>query len=250
MLKAVICGMEHSGTTLVSDLLRQSGNLESGFECGVLMVPTPRQFPDLDPFYGFMKEGWSISEEDLAHCCDTDSFPEFYDRLKAASSLIENRHDLFDKTPRYIAELPLVLERTDAPVVMIHKDPRASVYSDYKRSGNANFDEWLETYAPRKLRYMRNCYQGYALGIAQADRVCSISLEQLCFASRETSERMFAHIGEAFEIDYLLLDSLRYKNTRAKFVSADIVLEYKSTLTRAQQQEIETRFAEFGDWFY
>ncbi len=197
-----------------------------------------------------MKEGWSISEEDLTRCCDTDSFPEFYDRLKAASSLIDPAHDLFDKTPRYVAEMPNVLARTEAPVVTIHKDPRASVFSDYKRSGNDNFDEWFETYTPRKLRYMRNCYQGYAFGLDQPDRVCAISLEQLCFASRETSERMFAHIGEPFEIDYLLLNSLRYKNTRAKFVSADIVLEYKKSLTRDQQKKIESAFAEFSDWFY
>lgn len=250
MLKAVICGMEHSGTTLLSDLLRQTGTLESGFECGVLMTSSPRAFPELDPFYGFMKEGWDISEDALAHCCDTDSFDEFYDRLKAASSLIEPSMDLFDKTPRYVAELPQVMAHTDAPILVIHKDPRASVYSDYKRAGGRPFDEWFDEYSKPKHRYMKRCYEGYLAGKAAPDRVCTLSLEDLCFASRATCERVFEHIGQPFEIGYLLLENLRYKNTRAKFVSADIVLEYRKGLTAENQKRVETEFAEFADWFY
>lgn len=250
ILKAIICGMEHSGTTLLSDLLRQTGTLESGFECGVLMVSSPREFPDLDPFYGFMTNGWDISPEALQQCCDTDSFHEFYARLKEAAGVIPGEANVFDKTPRYIAEMPDVLARSEAPILMIHKDPRASVFSDYKRAKAPDFDTWFDEYAAPKKRYMRRCYEGYQAGLTSIDRVCSISLESLCFAARETCERAFSHIGYAFDIDYLLLKNLRYRNTRAKFVSADIVLEYKEGLTPANQKRIEREFEEFGDWFY
>lgn len=250
MLKAIICGMEHSGTTLLSDLLRQTGTIESGFECGVLMVPTPRDFPSLDPFYGFMSEGWDIQPDALAQCCATDSFDEFYERLQAASAIIPEGCDIFDKTPRYIAELPNVIARSQAPILMIHKDPRASVYSDYKRAGCPDFDTWFDDYARPKKRYMRRCYEGYQAGIQSPERVCSVSLESLCFAARATCERMFEHIGQPFEIEYLLLKNLRYKNTRAKFVSADIVLEYKQGLTVDNQIRVESEFGEFADWFY
>jgi len=250
MLKAVVCGMEHSGTTLLSDLLRQTGDMESGFECGVLMTASPREFPQLRPFYGFMKEGWGISEEALAACCETDSFGEFYDRLAAASDVVPPGMNLFDKTPRYVAELPAVMEHTDAPILVIHKDPRASVYSDYKRAGGKEFNAWFDEYSKPKRRYMSRCYQGYLAGKAAPERVHSLSLEDLCFASRATCERLFAHIGQPFEIGYLLLENLRYKNTRAKFVSADIVLEYRKGLTAENLKRIETEFSEFEDWYY
>ena len=44
MTNAIICGMEHSGTTLVSDLVRQTGAYESGFEIGVLLEDSPKAF--------------------------------------------------------------------------------------------------------------------------------------------------------------------------------------------------------------
>ena len=249
-LKAIICGMEHSGTTLLSDLLRQTGTMESGFECGVLMVSSPREFPQLDPFYGFMTTGWNIEPDALQACCDTDSFDEFYARLSAAAAVVPEGVGVFDKTPRYIAELPSVIKRSKAPVLMIHKDPRASVYSDFKRSKSDNFNNWFGEYAKSKRRYMRRCYRGYQAGLEALDRVCSISLESLCFAARHTCERVFEHVHQPFDIDYLLLRNLRYRNTRAKFVSADIVLEYKQGLSTADQKRIETEFSEFSDWFY
>ncbi|WP_084420423.1 sulfotransferase family protein [Henriciella litoralis] len=250
MLKAVICGMEHSGTTLLSDLLRQSGTLESGFECGVLMTDSPREFPELDPFYGFMEEGWSISKKDLVECCNTDSFDEFYKRLKAASAITPESMELFDKTPRYVAELTKVMQNTDAPILLIHKDPRAAVFSDYKRAGGKGFDKWFDKYSRGKRRYMRRCYAGYEAGKANPSRVHSIALEDLCFASRDTCEGIFKHIGLKFDLTYLLLENLRYKNTRAKFVSADIVLEYRKGFSKSDLKRIETDFAEFDDWFY
>jgi len=250
MLRAVICGMEHSGTTLLSDLIRQSGTINSGFECGVLMAKSPRAFPDLDPFFGFMEDGWKISADALAHCCDTGSFNEFYHRLAHASPLIESTHDVFDKTPRYIARLPEVAARCDAPILTIYKDPRASVYSDYKRAGSPDFDNWLEEYAPNKIRYMQNCYQGYLASKSFGDRTCVLSLEELCFASKATAERVFEHINVPFSIDYLLLNGLRYQNTRAAFVSANIVLEYRTGMDNSQLNQIETRFGEFQDWFF
>ena len=41
MLRFIICGPEHSGTTLISDIFRQVPGLDSGFEVGVLLADTP-----------------------------------------------------------------------------------------------------------------------------------------------------------------------------------------------------------------
>ena len=42
-LSFLICGLEHSGTTMASDLFREHPLVESGFECGVGLVHTDGQ---------------------------------------------------------------------------------------------------------------------------------------------------------------------------------------------------------------
>ena len=80
-LKFEICGIEHSGTTQVSDVFRQVEAVESGFECGVLLGDSPKVFSSVQPFYRNMLDGWQISADTLEGICDTDSFSAFYQRL-------------------------------------------------------------------------------------------------------------------------------------------------------------------------
>ena len=250
MLGAIVCGMEHSGTTLVSDLLRQTGRFESGFECGVLLTNSPRQFPELEPFYGFMADGWAISPADLRRACDTDDFNEFYSLLSTASPLIRADQKVFDKTPRYITQFDAVASRSNAPIIVIYKDPRASVFSDWKRSGVADFDAWFETYVDAKRNYMASCYRGYERARAMTDRAVTLSLEALCFDSRRTCEQLFAHLRVPFSLQYMMLEDLRYANTKGAYVSPSIVMAYSKGLTVQQQQTVARAFADYQDWFY
>ena len=233
----------------MSDLLRQTGIFESGFEVGVLLGGSPKFFEEVSPFYENMLAGWSITREELEACCETESFDEFYARLKDASPLVEGNHKLFDKTPRYATKIGQIAEKTNAPILFIYKDPRASVYSDFKRAGTDSFEEWFESYAPRKIAYMRRCYEGYEQARELVEQAVTFSLEDLCFSARDTATRIYGAVGEAFQVDYLLLNNLRYKNTRAKFVTADIVLEYRSAFSPEQIKFIEQTLKEFDSWF-
>jgi len=56
----LICGLEHSGTTMVSDLFREHPLADSGFECGVLLCNTPSEFLTFEPFCRHMYVGWGI----------------------------------------------------------------------------------------------------------------------------------------------------------------------------------------------
>lgn len=67
--KFAICGLEHTGTTLVSELFRQVPRVDSGFECGVFLGENPAAFKGLEPFYQNMCDGWGISVEELEECC-------------------------------------------------------------------------------------------------------------------------------------------------------------------------------------
>ncbi len=250
-LKFVICGIEHSGTTLVSDIFRQVPGLDSGFETGVLLCQSPREFLGEMPFADWILGNWAITQAELEMCCDTNSFAEFYARLGAASKNIEPGFPgLFDKTPRYLSQLEACLARVDVPFVVTYKDPRSIVFSDFSRSGAAAFEPWYDTYLGPKLGYMRHLYEKFQRVALPDKRVFCVSLESLCMFPRTSCEAIFAHCGEHFRLNYLLLKNLRYHHTRSTSISPAIPFEYLDGLSRTQIARIEKDFAEFDSWIY
>jgi hypothetical protein len=253
MISFAICGIEHSGTTLLSDLFRQVPGIDAGFECGVLLCPTPRAFPDLKPYFQNMLDGWKIGEDALRACCETDDFPEFYDRLAKNSELVATTGatTIFDKTPRYLSRLSGCLQRTSVPFLCTYKDPRAIVYSDMTRAKPSAFEPWYESYRIAKKKYFGLIYSELTARTAtRLNRALAIRLEDLCLNARETLERAFAHVGQRFQLDYLLIENKRYAHNRDTSINARIPFEYRLGLTRAQISLIEKDFSAFAALFY
>ena len=246
----VICGLEHTGTTLISELLRQIPGIESGFECGVLLRETPAEFVGLEPFYSNMIKGWGISEAELERCCEADTFAIFYDRLfKASKKISPSTKLMFDKTPRYLESLPSIIERCECPIIASYKDPRAIVYSDFKRSKVVDFDEWYDGYHSGKLGYVTRCYDQFMAHV-EHPRVTTVGLEELAMNSRETMERMFGHVGQKFELEYAIINDIQYSNVKSRTVSADIAFEYRGKLKKSNLDRIMKDFGKFAAWFY
>lgn len=260
--KFVICGLEHSGTTLLSDLFRQVKHLDSGFEVGVLLGKSPRDFPGIQPFYNNMIAGWKIESDVLQRICETDDFGEFYTDLKANSQVITSEiTDIFDKTPRYFTDIYSCQQKAKVPVIGLYKDPRSLVYSDYKRSGKPqNFVAWYEAYKKPKLAYLERVYQNSYLkwkkqqlesssNTNDAQVICA-SLENICLNTRTILEQIFAHANCEFNLEYLMLKNLRYEHTRQPQISSRIPFEYLEGLTKEQIALIQIDFASLEDWFY
>jgi hypothetical protein len=250
MLGFVICGPEHSGTTVVSDVFRQIPGVGSGFEVGVLLAPSPRHFPALTANAEITCWSWGITESQFAFCCDTDDFAEFYQRLQHASTVLKpGTHTIFDKTPRYLSCLRDCLAKTDVPVLVIHKDPRATVYSDWRRAGEPPIIEWYIAYLPEKIGYLRLLYAEY-LATKNDPRVFHFSLEELCLDTRRTCQAMFNHAGQTFDLAYLALFGTRDEGTRHSALSSGIPLEYRRDFVQPIIAQLEIDFADLQDWFY
>lgn len=248
-IKFVVGGIEHSGTTLVSDLFRQVPGVDSGFEVGVLMKESPREFRSFDPFIGHMNEGWGLTDSDLDVICDTDSFDEFYDRLRAHADEIDDDAVLFDKTPRYLKRLDEVLDRSGVPAVMTFKDPRSIVASDFKRSKTDDFDGWYAEYYGPKAHYMKSLYRNYE-NHRDDSRVAFASLEQISINTEATLKRIFDHVGLTFEHRYLLFKDLKFQNTLSNFIDMTVPFKYLNVLTEEQQDRIVEDFSFCPDWIY
>ena len=140
MIRFVICGPEHSGTTLVSDLFRQVPGVDAGFEVGVLLASSPRCFPDLAVHAEITRWGWGVDEAALAQCCDTDDFAVFYERLEAASTVLRpGTQTVFDKTPRYLAALEACMAKLAVPFFLVFKDTWFCKACATKTPGTARF---------------------------------------------------------------------------------------------------------------
>lgn len=247
MLGFVICGLEHSGTTVVSDLFRQICGISAGFEVGVLLAGTPREFPSFTVQAEITKKTWGLDEAQFEKCCDTDDFGMFYMRLQTASTVLKpGTRTVFDKTPRYLSCLRACMSKVDVPFIVIQKDPRASVYSDWRRAGSPPMIGWYESYAPDKIGYLRLLYAEYTATHTDP-RVCRVRLEDLCLDTRRTCERMFAHAGYDFDLAYLALFGTRDEGTRHAALSSGIPLEFRRDFGRPVTAVLERDFGEFKD---
>jgi hypothetical protein len=236
---------------MVSELFRQIPGVDAGFEIGVLMCASPRDFPALQPYAEHMLWGWGIDRATLERCCDTDDFVAFYAALQQHASVLRpGTRMIFDKTPRYSANLAACMGRLNVPFILVYKDPRSTVYSDFKGSGAPAFQPWFETYYADKLGYMRLHYDAYQRCRAGDRRVCLVRLEDLCLNTRATCERMFAHVGATFIPAYANMTTIRYANTRNGSVCAGVPFEHVTGLNASACRMIKDVFAEFSDWFY
>ncbi len=251
MVGFVICGLERSGTTLVSELFRQLPNVDAGFEVGVLLQPSPRDFPANQPFADNMLHDWGLTHDALRACCDTDDFITFYARLQAASTaLAPGTKTIFDKTPRYLATLDSCMARINVPFIATFKDPRSTVYSDFKSSGAADFDRWFDAYAPDKINYMRLHYQQLERARRAADpRLCIVRLEDLCLQPRATCTRILAHAGYDFDFSYVAFRPGRYQLAPVGSISVGMPFAYINGLGRVRSDRVGAVFAEFAAWF-
>ena len=250
-LAFVICGIEHSGTTLLSEIFRQVPGLDAGFETGVLLSKTPRQFLREMPFADNICDDWKITREELESCCTADTFDGFYEHLAEHSRCIEpGCSAIFDKTPRYLADLTDCMEKVQVPFVVTYKDPRAIVFSDYTRAGSPDFESWFATYADEKLGYLRVLHDQFNSFAGRSKRVLRMSLETICLNPRSACEKLFAHCGQDFSLRYLLLQNQRYGDTRIASISPRTPFEYLLGLSEGQRARIVCHFSELDAWFY
>jgi hypothetical protein len=224
----IICGVEHSGTTLASDLFRQIPGCDSGFECGVLLAETPAAFKEMNPFYNNMKGGWKLSNQSLEMACSKDGFNDFYECIYSESDLVKGASIRFDKTPRYITRIQSVQQKCPVPVIALAKSIESIAWSDYKRSAyykDNDVASFIQSWVGPKTRYLRSALRGYRYAAKSPDCII-IHLEDLAFEALNTCARMFRHANQKFVPSYFTLASQRYQHTRSNSINLSIATEH------------------------
>jgi hypothetical protein len=251
-LKAIVCGYEKSGTTLLNELLRRHPKMDSGFEGGFLLGESPRQFPTAWPYYGFFQSKWNMTKADMDYVCNTDDWGECYRRVRERSPIITDKSVfLFDKTPIYMLHLSEVLSRVPGiPCIVNVRDPRALMLSWARWSGHTDdAEQWisgnLQEYCARYASYA----EGYAKAMLQySDRIFLNKFEELCTDPIPRLQAIFRFLGLEFSEEYLSFssDHFVYGNT----VSTAYIQPYRDTLTDEICKEILAGTSNYHQWHY
>ena len=252
-LFALVCGFEHSGTTLVSEILRQHPQLDSGFEGGFLLNNEAKEFLTTEPFYTNSKKGWGLKDEDLSYICNGDNWAEVYLRIRERAEVIKNKNvSLFDKTPRYMQKLPNVLERVpDIPCLVIVKDIRSVFWSSYKRA-KMTMDEWHKKIFKRTCNHTLSYAKGWKEAIEKGleKRILLIKYEELCLDQKNEVKKIFDFLGLEFQESYLTFNNPKYNNVYGREISGQYLTEYKGNLPEYICEEILELTSEYSDWLW
>ena len=247
-LIAIVCGYERGGTTLVSEILRQHPQLNSGFEGGLLFSDNPHDFRSLEPYVTSLKISWGVSDDDLEYICSGVNWQNVYTRLLEKSTKVDSKY-IFDKTPRYMEYLSDVLARVNVPCVAIVRDPRALFFSWAKRSG-MSIDDWCKFHLSAAIER----YQRYGRGFKNAwtiypERILVVQYESLCETPIIESKRIMTMIGLDFDQAFVQFVS-PLKNIHEKNVSSKFMFEYKNHFGDKECSLIKSRLREFKTWFW
>ncbi len=252
ILKTIVCGYERGGTTLINEILRSHPRMDSGFECGFLLAPSPRDYlkAGYRDFNGsLIKNGWGITQEELEdYICDTDSWETVYRRLREKSRVVENKSVmLFDKTPKYLERLDQVMGRIPSiPCIVIAKEAKGVIWSWIKRSDSsidaAIRDEQLKAYANRYISY----YKGFERALPLfSDRILLVHYHKLCAHPVREVKRIFKFLKMPFSRNVMQFQS-NYGVHGSK-ISKEYMNEHERHLPKQTLARID-ELTEKADW--
>ena len=192
-VRVLITGIEHSGTTLLSTLLKQDPRLNSGFECGFLLADSPQAFKNVHPWYEWMQESvsvqqWGVSAKNMEYICSSKSWEEAYRKLLNYSPVFDSKQtqQICDKTPRYLSCLDDVLDKLPdfIPCIVIEKDVENLWRSHKKRNSSLdNFCQKFELYNNGLRRAIKR----------HGCRIHRVKYEALC-------NDLYCHLSNIFSI--------------------------------------------------
>jgi len=243
-VRVVVTGMEHSGTTLLSLLLKQDPRLDAGFECGFLLADSPRDFTNIHPWYEWMQEPvskhqWGVSVEHMASICASRTWEEAYRKLLHYSPVFDHTRpqQICDKTPRYLSCLDSVLDKLPdfVPCLIIEKDVE-SLWRSHKRRNSS-----LEDFRRNFEKYNNGLRRGLQ---RHRGRIHRVGYEALCNDPHNRLREIFTIIGLPYRDEYGAFGMAKIRNYgRKQSVPPESLPEEETeSLIRLRSQFADLRF--------
>lgn len=212
-LFGIVTGSEHSGTTIVSQLIMSAPGVYGGVECGMLLASEPFKFKRMRPFYNWMKGNesdrmWNLNSDQQASLLNSTCHAEMYIRLRKYSSLFSrppnDKSWILDKTPRYVFNLVDIMDRTPGvPVVATQKSHADQVMSLMKRKHSILKAEGRATQADANLRAALEKYP---------DRLFIVNMTTFYLDIHTVMGQVFDFLNLTWQPEYLTMEALNSKS--------------------------------------
>lgn len=239
VLAGIICGVPHTGTSVVLDIVRNHPKIECGNEGGLLLYKDPRKFihGHRHKQYLHFLYDWSICTVDLNYICDTDDWVVAYTRLRERSGRVKDKNSLLiDKRPIYASLLPKILEMVNVPVVVMTRDPRA-VIGGYKRRYRTVFnDELLKEHCEQYVHFHEK------IELAKKrypENVIIVRHEELSLNPIAVMSIIFKHFGLDFQSYFMAFSPRKQKReVHGDVITKDYIQDYTSVLSKRERKSI------------
>jgi len=212
-LFTIVTGLEHSGITIVSQLIMSAPHVYGGVECGTLLASETSKLDEVLPFYDSKMRsksaerhcGISIDQKD--NFLNSTCHAEVYDRLHRYSSLYLHPPDedswILDKTQLYIRMLVDVMDRSPGvPVVVTEKSFNDQKKSLKKRGEKIKVIKQIIEIKNESLRQAREKYP---------DRLHVVDMTALYLDPHTVMGQVFDFLGLKWQPKYLTMEAFNSK---------------------------------------
>ncbi len=241
----LVCGLQHSGSTMLGELLRAAPGCESRFEAGLMAFDNFDQHRK-SPFHGFLIDYWKLTPGQVEEIYAAPNIRQSYELLRSFAGFESQR--IVDKAPRCSLRLHKILSICDIPVLFTVRDPRAILYSARKHR------RWT-------LRVLADHYVSYIDGLTKArrdfdNRIRVVRYEELCRDPQKEAANLYDFLGLEWNPEFVELRDAD-PATRAKVqggVSTNFIHDYRKHVSKEEQRELlkilGAKYSEFVDSDY
>jgi hypothetical protein len=213
-LGVIVTGHEHTGTTMLAQLIKSAPGLFGGFEGGVSVLDDVMQFYD---WLTWSPENdlWGLDEESRDLVMNGDCIAEKYYNLHQYSPLFHygNNNDSFivDKAPRYMAQLVQVMDETPGVPVVVTTKSKEFMYESYRKRGYT--EEFIDAQIHNSEHQIEKALKKYP------GRVKVVDTTHWFEEPDEVMSGVFDFLGLEWKSEYLDMKALNSKRVPGAIVS-------------------------------
>lgn len=235
-LRAIIVGLEHSGTTIMGNLIMNAPCVIGALETGYLLAETPSEIESIHPWFEWNSAKYSddfwymLQPDDIALMKNAPNFVEMYDILRQKSHLFNNLVDeeycprpyqMVDKTPRYVYPEyfeKIVAKTPHVPVIVLKKP-----FEKLQQSWAARNSTLTKTFYDEVYRNVEIVKQKYP------KRIFMVHYEDLMGDPDSIMTDVYKFLGLKWDHEYLSMAGWKKK-----------FQHYPKKLAQIQKLEFET----------
>eukprot|EP00551_Chaetoceros_affinis_P002704 CAMPEP_0203650242 /NCGR_PEP_ID=MMETSP0088-20131115/24126_1 /ASSEMBLY_ACC=CAM_ASM_001087 /TAXON_ID=426623 /ORGANISM="Chaetoceros affinis, Strain CCMP159" /LENGTH=284 /DNA_ID=CAMNT_0050508937 /DNA_START=168 /DNA_END=1022 /DNA_ORIENTATION=+ len=243
-LRALVVGLEHSGTTMAGRLIMNAPCVIGAGETGYLLAETPAEIHSVQPWFEWNNaktrddDMWyKLQPNDIDDMKNAKDFVEMYNILRERSHLFNDLNDeeycekpyqIVDKTPRYVypTHFEMILKKTpNVPVIVLQKPFEALQKSWAKRESVLTkelYDQVFDNVDNMKKKY--------------PNRIFMLQYDELMNEPDNAMKSVFEFLGLKWDHQYLKMAGLKKKFS-----------DYDRTISQLANMEFEKGAHSYGD---